>query len=58
MKKLFTLLIVFQVIIISARSQIQNGNLLVGADVALLARGSEALAARFVGVEDPGRAGY
>jgi 4-hydroxy-2-oxoheptanedioate aldolase len=31
---------------------------LVGADVALLARGSEALAARFVGVEDPGRAGY
>ena len=31
---------------------------LVGADVALLARGSEALASRFVGVADPGRAGY
>jgi len=31
---------------------------LVGADVALLARGSEALAARFVGATDPGRAGY
>ncbi|MGV9711725.1 HpcH/HpaI aldolase family protein [Gordonia sp. NPDC003424] len=31
---------------------------LVGADVALLARGSEALAARFVGVPDPGRASY
>jgi 4-hydroxy-2-oxoheptanedioate aldolase len=31
---------------------------LVGADVALLARGSEALATRFVGVADPARAGY
>lgn len=31
---------------------------LVGADVAMLARGTEALAARFVGVPDPGRAGY
>ncbi|MFC8733315.1 aldolase/citrate lyase family protein [Luteimicrobium sp. NPDC057192] len=31
---------------------------LVGADVALLARGSEALATRFVGATDPGRGGY
>lgn len=31
---------------------------LVGADVAMLARGSEALAARFVGGEDAGRASY
>ena len=31
---------------------------LVGADVALLARGSEALAARFVGTDDAQRAGY
>ncbi|MFF2831012.1 HpcH/HpaI aldolase/citrate lyase family protein [Cellulosimicrobium cellulans] len=31
---------------------------LVGADVALLARGSEALAARYGGPPDPGRAGY
>jgi 4-hydroxy-2-oxoheptanedioate aldolase len=34
------------------------GFVLVGADVALLARGSEALAARFGGPPDPGRAGY
>ena len=31
---------------------------LVGADVAVLARGSESLATRFIGTGDPGRAGY
>jgi hypothetical protein len=34
MKKLTTLLVLFQLILVSARSQIQNGNLLVGADIA------------------------
>lgn len=34
------------------------GFVLVGADVALLARGTEALAARFIGDTDPGRAAY
>jgi hypothetical protein len=34
MKKLITLIILFQFILVSAKSQIQNGNLLVGADIA------------------------